>query len=71
MKSHNDRSECKRRKIKYNSPYHLGCMKNWKALLGFSDGWSFLRHVVLPSKNRGSFYSENVRFTEIDEERLL
>jgi len=55
MKSHNDRSECKRRKIKYNSPYHLGCMKNWKALLGFSDGWSFFAACGVAVEESGEF----------------
>lgn len=71
MKSMSERAECRRRKLKYNSPYHYGYLKNWQKLLGFNDWHSFLWHVILPSKNRGSYHTENLQYVEYDEERLL
>ena len=72
MKSSQARADCAKRKIKYKSPYNYGIIKNWQFLLGFDGISSFCLNVLLPSKARGHFVAENVRFVEkLDEERLL
>jgi len=72
MKSGQNRADCKRRKIAYKSPYNFGVKKNWQFLLGFDDFSSFCWNVLLPSRARGHFVAENLRFVEqLDEERLL
>lgn len=38
--------------IKYKNPYHYGVINNWRVFLGLTNGRTFWRHILFPSRHK-------------------
>lgn len=52
VEAHINESVRKTQKGMFKNPYNFGRKKNWKLFLGLTQGRTFVRHVLWPSRHR-------------------